>query len=104
MLSILMLRRGREEVFGKNLFSDPAWDILLELYAAHLGRRTISITELAAEIGLPQSTVSRWVDVLAENGIVDAPCTPREAINLTDCGTAGMERLAGHWSSAFLSI
>jgi DNA-binding transcriptional ArsR family regulator len=104
MLSILMLRRGREEVFGKNLFSDPAWDILLELYAAHLGRRTISITDLAADIGLPQSTVSRWVDVLAENGFVDPPCTHPEAINLTKCGTAGMERLAGHWSSAFLSI
>jgi len=104
MLSILMFRRGREEVFGKCLFSDPAWDILLELYAAHLGRRTLSTVDLAAEIGLPESTVTRWVDVLAENGIVDRPGTVREAVSLTDHGAAGMQRLAGHWGSAFLSI
>jgi Mn-dependent DtxR family transcriptional regulator len=104
MLSILMLRRGREEVFGKNLFSDPAWDILLEVYAAHLGQRTLSTADLAAEIGLPESTVTRWVDVLAEHGIIDLPGTHHEVINLTDYGAAGMERLAGHWGSAFLSI
>lgn len=84
MLSILMLRRGREEVFGKNLFSDPAWDILLEVYAAQLGQRTLSTVDLAAEIGLPESTVTRWVDVLAENGIVDLSGTHHEVINLTD--------------------
>ena len=104
MLSILMVRRGREEVFGDGLFSDPAWDILLELFAAYLGARTTSIVDLAAEIRLPESTVARWVDVLAENGIVDRPATDHEAVHLTKHGAAGMQRLAGHWGSAFLSI
>lgn len=104
LLSILMVRRARDEIFGEGLFSDPAWDILLELFAAHLGRRAMSVAELAADIGLPLSTVTRWIAALAEKGIVDQPDSDCEAVNLTDFGAAGMIRLAGHWGSAFLSI
>ena len=31
IVSILGVRRARADILGQSLFSDPAWDILLEL-------------------------------------------------------------------------
>lgn len=53
VLSILSGRRGREAAIGRELFSDPAWDILLELYAARLGQRRMFLRELARSIDTP---------------------------------------------------
>lgn len=104
LLSILLVRRAREEIFGAGLFADPSWDILLELYAAYLGKRKMSVANLAAAISLPPSTVSRWVAALVEAGITDQPDPDFGWVTLTEAGAAKMTRLASHWSSAFLSI
>ena len=36
--AIIKQRRNRDRFFDAQLFADPAWDILLELYAAELGQ------------------------------------------------------------------
>lgn len=54
----------RAELFGEVLFSDPAWDILLELLAAELVNRRVGLADLASVA--PKSSVARWVAVLAE--------------------------------------
>jgi hypothetical protein len=33
--ALLKMRRNRDRFFGADMFADPAWDILLELYARH---------------------------------------------------------------------
>jgi hypothetical protein len=66
--SILRLRRQRSEVFGAGLFDDIAWDILLQLYAAHLGGREMRLADLAGTA--PRSTLARWTQVLEERGLV----------------------------------
>lgn len=108
ILSILMARRGREEIFGRNLFSDPAWDILLELYAAHLGERRMSVADLTRTIDSPASTVARWVHALAEHDLVTSERPEREfhrgGLALTEKAVTTMKRLAEHWASGFLSI
>lgn len=108
ILSLLMARRGREESFGRELFSDPAWDVLLELYAAHLGERSVSVSELAASIGTPPTTTARWVAALASRGLVATELDPRTAnrvwVKLSAEGTSKMKHLADQWGSAFLSI
>jgi DNA-binding MarR family transcriptional regulator len=106
--SILIARRGREAVLGPNLFSDPAWDALLELYAAKLGQRKIPLTDLATAIDIPESTAARWISVLVERGLVASESgtseTARLCISLTAEGEAKMKRLIAHWGAAFLSI
>ena len=67
---VLKLRRRRQEFFGGGLFSDPAWDILLELYETALSGRRIAITALADVICAPLSTVIRWVKKLEQDGWV----------------------------------
>ncbi|MDE2442650.1 MAG: MarR family transcriptional regulator, partial [Betaproteobacteria bacterium] len=43
----LKARRLREEMFGSELFSDPAWDILLDLYTAEARGESVQISSLA---------------------------------------------------------
>lgn len=65
---MLRLRRQRTEFFGPDLFADPAWDILLELYASALGGLKQAVSTISPLIQVPQSTVIRWIDKLEEDG------------------------------------
>ena len=106
--SLLSARRGREALFGRHLFSDPAWDILLELYAAKLGGRLMSTNDLAKAIAIPHSLTVRWVRVLADDGYVavggGTPVEQASTVVLSDDGTAKMTQLVNQWGSAFLTI
>lgn len=108
MASLLLLRRARGTILGENLFSDPAWDILLELYAAHLGRRSMSLSELTQTIETPRTTTARWISELDNRGLVSSKIDPdnpaRLQVQLTPEGVLKLERLGNHWISAFLSI
>ena len=108
ILSILIARRGREAVFGPNLFSEPSWDALLELYAAKLGNRRMSLADLSRAINMPRSTTMRWISVLEERGLVasesDTVVSGQLWIRLTDDGTSKIKQLADHWGAAFHSI
>ena len=72
--SILQVRRKRAELFGAGLFSDPAWDILLELFAAELGKRKIGLADLAPIA--PRSTLARWLAKLEEMSLVVCDVDP----------------------------
>lgn len=108
ILSVILVRRARGSVLGEDLFSDPAWDILLELYAAKLGERTMTASELAQATETPGSTTRRWIAALEQRGLVGSTVDPLEpgrvCISLTAEGTSRMEHLANHWGSAFISI
>lgn len=68
--AIIELRRRRSRILGYGLFSDPAWDMLLELFAARLRRRATSLADILP--GMPQSSRARWVAVLQERGLITA--------------------------------
>lgn len=108
ILSILTALRARDAIFGPNLFSDPAWDVLLELYAAKLGGRKMTPRDIALAIDMPESTTARWVAVLKERDLVASQVDHDEQFRrwmiLTAEGALRMKRLADHWGSAFLSI
>lgn len=71
---ILHVRRERAAEFGEGLFSEPAWDILLELLAAELGHRKVALADLAHIA--PASTVARWVAALEERGLLKCDVDP----------------------------
>jgi DNA-binding MarR family transcriptional regulator len=107
MQSLINARRGRERLFGRHLFSDPAWDVIIELYAAMLGKRRMSAADLAKAIGAPESVIARWISALAEAGIVSTvgdPKEPNSTVELTEEGAAKMAQLTDHWTSAFVTI
>ena len=107
--SVLLVRRARASVLGEHLFSDPAWDILLELYAASLAGRSVTLSELARVTETPVSIATRWVQALEQSGNVSVDRDPEGSpflvyVKLSAEGVSRMQRLADHWGSAFVSI
>jgi DNA-binding MarR family transcriptional regulator len=105
-MSVLFVRRARREIFGENLFSDPAWDILLELFGAELARRSMSATELATTIQAPLAITKRWIALLVERGLIEPADIGDDdrVITLSSSGAERMDRLANRWASAFVAI
>jgi len=91
---ILRKRRSRLEVIGADLLGEPAWDMLLELYALEIEQRRISVSKLCLASGVPPTTALRWVDKLQESGLVTRKEDPFDArrtwVGLSDDGNRRM--------------
>ncbi|HET9810466.1 MAG TPA: MarR family transcriptional regulator [Sphingomicrobium sp.] len=92
--AIITARKARREFFDSQLFADPAWDILLELYALECEQHRISVSKLSMNAGVPGTTGLRWVDRLESDGLVarsdDALDARRVWIRLSDKGSSAM--------------
>lgn len=92
----IQARRNRDSIFGEGLFADPAWDILLELYAAQLAQRRVPTSELSRAAAVPATTALRWIEKLDRVGWVRRHADPYDArrvfVELTPTATAAMER------------
>ena len=62
-------RRLRNRPFPEVLFEDPAWDMLLDLYAAHLERAQVSVSSLCIAAAVAPSTALRWIGRMTEDGL-----------------------------------
>ncbi|MDO9367031.1 MAG: winged helix DNA-binding protein [Sphingopyxis sp.] len=61
-------RRKREDHFPSELFADPGWDIMLDLYAAHYEGEAVSVSSLCIAAAVPQTTALRWINMMANDG------------------------------------
>jgi len=69
--AIHQARRARAAVFGRpDLFGEPAWDLLLELFAAHHKGRQVSISSACIAAAVPATTALRWIDRLEHLGLL----------------------------------
>lgn len=88
-------RAQRAQYFGANLFADPAWDILLQLYSAALMQRKLPVSKLTARSGVPMSTALRWIAALEKEGLIARQEDPfdgrRVYINLSVKGLRRMQ-------------
>lgn len=64
------VRMKRNALIGARLFRDPAWDMLLELFAAHENGRRISVSLLCSASGVPLTTALRQLQRLEDFGLV----------------------------------
>ena len=86
---IIHSRRRRADLFGgDDLFGEPAWDILLELYAAGQGQQRLSISGACVVSGVPPTTALRWIEKLEREGWVGRTADPLDRrrfwVHLTD--------------------
>jgi hypothetical protein len=91
------LRRKRAAIFGNaELFGEPAWDILLDLFIAQAEGKSVSVSSACIGSAAPATTGLRWLGVLADEGLVVRENDPedhrRVMVRLTPSGTAAMER------------
>lgn len=91
------LRRKRASIFGNpDLFGEPAWDILLDLYIAQGEGKDVSVSSACIGSAAPPTTGLRWLGVLAQEGLVVRENDPadhrRVLVRLTAAGQAAMDR------------
>lgn len=89
-------RRSRDGIFGNpELFGEPAWDILLDLYVADVEGKAVSVSSACIGSAAPPTTGLRWLGVLAEQGLVlrehDPEDQRRVLVRLTERGLAAMD-------------
>lgn len=68
---IIHRRRARSRYFDSTLFSDPAWDMLLDLAAAETEHKQVSVTSLCIASGVPATTALRWIRQMTELGLFE---------------------------------
>ena len=75
---LIRQRKDRERFFDSRLFSDPAWDMLLDLTAAGLAGREVPVSSLCVASGVPHATALRRIDELSDAGLVDRTPDPKD--------------------------
>lgn len=95
---LLKARRRRDRFLDPTLFGEPAWDMLLELYASHLEGRMITVTSLCAAAGVPATTALRWIRVLEDKELVSRkPHRHDKRIYLVDLTANGLSCMQAYF-------
>lgn len=68
--ALLALQASRQKAIPGELFSDPAWDMLLDLFVAAGEQRSVCVSSLCLAAHIPVSTAHRWVQALARSGAI----------------------------------
>ena len=89
-------RQARSRFFDAELFSDPAWDMLLDLTAARAEHTRVSVTSLCIASGVPPTTALRWIGQMENAGLFerlqDDTDRRRAFIQLSDRAADAMAR------------
>jgi DNA-binding MarR family transcriptional regulator len=89
-------RQRRARHFDAAMFSDPAWDMLLDLFIAKVRGKEVRTLSLCVASGAPGSTALRWIAILAKNGLIERRDTPEDRrakiVSLTMQGYRVMRR------------
>ncbi|MEW6257455.1 MAG: response regulator [Pseudomonadota bacterium] len=93
--ALVAARADRDAIFQAGLFSDPAWDMLLDLAVAEATGRPISVTSLCIASGAPTTTALRRIEDLKDAGLLDRIPDPQDRrrvlVHLTEEGRKRME-------------
>ena len=76
--SIIRARRLRDQYFRGELFADPAWDMLLDLYAARLEGNRVAVSSLCIAAAVPATTALRWIKALTDRGLLVRSADPQD--------------------------
>ena len=93
------MRRERDDLLGDGLFSEPAWDILLDLFVSHHEGRQLSVSAVCIGARAPSATALRYLTMLQEAGLVqrtrDETDGRRSHVQLSPTGQQQMTDLLG---------
>jgi DNA-binding MarR family transcriptional regulator len=92
--SMLAERRSRRQFLPAELFHEPAWDMLLALFASRDDRLPMNIKALVSMSDAPVTTSQRWIEHLHEKKLIDRVIDPtdrrRVEISLSHAGDQQM--------------
>lgn len=67
---LVRMREQRGQFLNPALFSDPMWDILLDLTSARLEEKTVPVSSVCQAAGVPMSTALRQIRSLVDMGLI----------------------------------
>lgn len=89
-------RRLRDSHFDADLFADPAWDMLLDLFIQRSVGQRVAITSACIASNVPPTTALRWIALLEGRGLVsreeDSSDGRRAFVGLTRKGELAVAR------------
>lgn len=89
-------RRRRFKIFGKSMFGEPAWDMLIILYMNEAMGPRLAISRLGDLADTPPTTALRWIEYLEQQGLVQREPHPTDRrsvfVELTEKGRSSMEQ------------
>lgn len=89
------LRRRRDRHLPGDLFGEPTWDILLDLYVATREGRPVPTTSACIGANVPPTTALRWLRILEARGLVEREDDGRDGrrtfVRLSARGLAAMD-------------
>lgn len=95
--AVIAERRLRDRFFDPELFGEPAWDMLLDLYAARLEHARVSVSSVCIAAAVPSTTALRWLKTLTDIELVKRRADPHDKrrvfIELGEEAAARAERL-----------
>ena len=94
---LYMMRKVRDDLLGANLFSEPAWDIMLDLFISDDEGLRLSVSAVCIGARAPSATALRYLTMLQESGLVERSRDERDGrrshVQLTPLGRRRMEGL-----------
>lgn len=99
---IVCARQLRSSIFGKGLFADPPWDIVLTLFLAQLRHETVPVSRLAKATSISANAVDRWLAVLESQGLlerIEAGSGQEGHVALSQKGSLAMRRWLAQWAN-----
>ncbi|WP_052223323.1 helix-turn-helix domain-containing protein [Novosphingobium malaysiense] len=99
-------RRRRTKIFqSEDLFGEPGWDILLDLFIAAKERRRVSVTSACIGAAVPSTTALRWIAVLERHHLLVREADPGDARRVyVKLSTRGYDAMLEYFASASRSV
>lgn len=95
-IQLLSRQRARLEYFSRDLFHDPAWNMLITLFVAHHQKSVTNVKGLIGSADAPATTSLRWIDHLHALGLiertVDTVDRRRVEVSLSEAGLTAMTK------------
>lgn len=63
-------RDERDRIFGADLFFDPAWNMLLDLYISERRSALVAVSSLCIAAKVPSITALRWLAMLEKRELI----------------------------------
>ncbi|MEG3177102.1 hypothetical protein U1872_12740 [Sphingomonas sp. RB3P16] len=95
---MIRARRVRDQYFGAGLFEDPAWDMLLDLFAAELERAQVSVSSLCIAAAVAPTTALRWIARMTDAGLFERQPDPFDRRR----AFMGLSRRASHGMRSYI--
>lgn len=69
--TLIACNKIRNKLFPEGIFSDPAWDMMLDLYKNSLSGKPVPVSSLCVASNVAPTTAFRKIDIMASAGMVN---------------------------------